>query len=113
MEPILKKQVEGKWYNLLKSGKKKYEGRLNKGDFMNLKIGDNIIFYNNDDEFKVKVIDIIKFINFQEMLEKIGLSNVLPGIDNIQDGIKIYRKYFSEEQEEKYGVIAIKISIID
>lgn len=107
-----RKHVEGVWYHSIKSGRKIYEGRLNKGDFANLKIGDYIIFYNDDDEFKVKVVEVLKYASFQEMLEDLGLPDVLPGIDTVSNGIKIYREYFSEDQERTYGVLAIKIEII-
>jgi len=46
------------------------------------------------------------------MLKKEGIENVLPGVKNIEEGVQIYRQFYSEEREKKYGVVAIEVEPI-
>jgi ASC-1-like (ASCH) protein len=47
------------------------------------------------------------------MLEKEEIKQILPGIDNIDDGIKIYRRYYSEATESQLGALAIHIQLLN
>jgi len=106
------KHLSEPWFSLIKLGLKKCEGRLKKGDFSNMKKGDFIKFENNDFNFKrtfvVKITSIHYYSSFNEYLEKEGLNKCLPGIDSIEDGVKIYHKYYPIEEEEKYNIVAIR-----
>jgi ASC-1-like (ASCH) protein len=105
--------VSQPWFNLIKEGKKIVEGRLNKSVFAHLKVHDIVIWMNKESKCKSKIIYINEYKSFKEMLEREGLTNVLPGITNIDEGIMIYRQYYSEHDEKQYGVLAIGIKIID
>ena len=111
------KNLSEPWFSLIKLGLKRCEGRLRKGDFANMKKGDYIIFENNDFEFKrmfkVKITSIKFYDTFTSYLQKETLAKTLPGIDNIENGAKIYYKYYSKEDEEKYKIVAIRIKTID
>ena len=43
------------------------------------------------------------------MLENEGLKYVLPDIKTIEQGIAVYRKFYSIEQEKEFWVIAIEM----
>lgn len=61
------------WFSLIKISKKKVEGRLNKGEFSQMKIGDIIQWENDSLGFKRTFITKIKKINhynnFKDYLE--------------------------------------------
>ena len=109
------KNLSEPWFSLIKLGIKKCEGRLNKGDFNQMKKGDCIKFVNNDfgflRSFYVKIKSKHYYNSFQEYLENETLDKCLPGIENIEDGVKIYYKYYSKEDEKKYKIVAIKFSL--
>jgi ASC-1-like (ASCH) protein len=44
-------------------------------------------------------------------VEKEGLHNVLPNISDIITGTDIYHQYYTETDEQKYGVVAIGLSL--
>lgn len=44
------------------------------------------------------------------MLEAENLSQVLPGVKSTEEGIEIYRKFYTEEKERSNGVLAICVS---
>ena len=105
--------VNDPWYSFLKNGEKTAEGRLQKGIYAKLKKGDIVIFFNKktEDEFKAEIVNVNKYETFKNMLEKEGLDNVLPGIDNVKDGVGVYRQFYDEEREQELGVVAIQIKV--
>ena len=107
----MKKNVYEPWFSLIHCGIKKVEGRLNKGDFANMNIGDFIIFTNRELGFerklKIKIKHISHYHNFEMYLEKETLDRCLPTLYNIEDGLKVYHKYYSKSDELEYKVKAI------
>jgi len=110
------KHLSEPWFSLIKLGIKKCEGRLNKGDFAEMKKGDVILFENNDfgfpRSFQCKIKHIRDYKSFEKYLESETLKKCLPGIDRIEDGVNIYYKYYKKEDEEKYKIKAIRIKVI-
>jgi ASC-1-like (ASCH) protein len=102
---IVEKNVKEPWFSLIKLGLKTVEGRLNKGEFTNMNIKDLFIFTNNDFGFVRTYMKEIKNISyydtFQTYLETETLEKCLPGIYNIDDGLKIYYNYYTKEDELK------------
>lgn len=117
MSKLLTKNISEPWFSLIKVGLKTVEGRLNKGDFASLIKGDCIKFVNTEElgfmrNYTIKITSIHKYTSFKEYLEKEKLEKCLPGIDTIEDGVKVYYKYYSKEEEEKYKIVAIRFKII-
>jgi ASC-1-like (ASCH) protein len=110
------KHLSEPWFSLIKIGAKKCEGRLHKGDFALMKKDDYLLFENNDfnflRSFRCKITSIHDYNTFENYLEGETLNKCLPGIDTIQQGVKIYREYYDEEQEAKYKIIAIRLRIV-
>lgn len=109
-----KKHVSMPWYGYIKCGRKTVEGRLNKGDFANFNTNDIVIWFNTElkQEFRTKIIYKKVYSSFREMITKEGLSNVLPEIKTIDDGVKIYYQYYTPDDERIYGVAAIKVKLL-
>ena len=112
LEPKYTIFVSDPWFGYIKSGKKTIEGRKNKGDFKEMEIGDIVKWIHRDDSVLTKIVGKNEYKTFKEYLETEGLSNCLPGIDTIEDGVKVYYKYYTLEDEAKYGVLAIKLEKI-
>jgi len=107
--------VSEPWYTLISLGIKTIEGRLNKGKFKEMQVGDIIEWTNNDFNKRSTITRITKKISyntFEEYLQTEGLENCLPGINNIEDGKNVYYKYYSQEAEREFGVLAIGLEII-
>ena len=107
--------VADPWISLICQRKKVIEGRLNKSKFANLKKGDIIKFFNNDvnKQCLVKIVRIINYVSFEEYLVQEGLKRTLPGITSLNDGINIYRQFYSKEQEDEFSILAIYIKKIN
>jgi len=104
------------WYFPLKIGIKKYEGRCNWKTAAMYRVGDILCFYldkvNNPDSFKAKIIYVHHFPTFEAALNKLPICDVLPGIDNVEDGVEIYKKYVSIETQNLMGIVMIEIERI-
>jgi ASC-1-like (ASCH) protein len=103
------------WFTLISLGLKTVEGRLNKGRFQEMQIGDIIEWHNEDfKERKIltKIIGKEEYKTFEEYLEKEDLNKCLPGIPTMEHGLSVYYKYFTKEKETEFGVIAIRIELI-
>jgi len=103
------------YFNKIKSGEKIYEIRLNDEKRQQIDVGDVVIFTNEEnkaDKLQTIVEDLIYFKSFDEMIETLPSKKI--GFDN-SDKItikSIYRSFYSEENELKYGVVAIKVKVI-
>lgn len=111
------KNLSEPWFSLIKLKLKQCEGRINKGDFANMNKDDYIVFANDSfgfiRSFRIQITSIKKYSTFEEYLNSETLRKCLPGIENISDGVKIYRKYYSEEDENTFGIIAIRFKLVN
>ena len=101
------------WFDLAKSCVKTIEGRLCKDKFAVIKPNDNWIIFNHDksNHFFVRVKEVIRYNSFEEYLSQEGLKRTLPNIRTIEEGVQIYRQFYTEEQEASYGIIAIHFEV--
>ena len=104
------KNLSEPWFSLIKLGIKIVEGRLNKGEFVNMKPGDIILFTNNElgfeRNFTIEIKHISYYDNFQTYLENETLEKCLPGIDDIENGLNVYYKYYKKSDELEYKIKA-------
>lgn len=101
-------------FNLIKSGTKTIELRLNDLKRQKIKVDDLIEFTNRitDEKMVVRVVDLIKFNSFSDLYK--NFSKVSMGYGEDEDANPSDMElYYSLEEQEKYGVLAIKIEKID
>ncbi|WP_456481333.1 HisA/HisF-related TIM barrel protein [Methanopyrus sp.] len=101
--------LEEEYLELIKEGKKTVEGRVKDDKRTRIKPGDKILFNRR---LLVKVVDVREYDSFEEMLREEGLENVLPNVDSIEEGVEIYRRFYSSGKEKMFGVLAIEIEPI-
>lgn len=103
-------KLADKWYYEVSSAKT-IEGRLGKDKFLKIKVGDEICFiraYTPEIYVSTYVTAVRAYPSFEEMLKAEGLEKVLPGVDSVEEGIKVYRQFYTEEDEKTYGVLAFE-----
>lgn len=104
--------VRDPWFTYISDGSKQVEGRLDKGLFSKLKIGDNVSWVNGNSLVKTRITNITKYPSFHDMISTEGLNRVLPNIKSIDNGINIYRQFYTESDEKRLGVLAITLQLI-
>jgi ASC-1-like (ASCH) protein len=106
------KNVSEPWFSLINKKIKTVEGRLNKGDFAKMNVGDFIVFTNNESDFeqkfKVQIKNISSYDTFEAYLEDKKLEKCLPGIDTMEDGLEVYYKYYTKSDEQEFKIKAFE-----
>lgn len=100
-------------FELIKSGTKTIELRLNDEKRRLINIGDIIVFENRttNEQIRVKVVNLHKYDSFEELykhFDKISLGYAKDEEANYKD----MEKYYSPSEQEKYGVVGIEIKLI-
>lgn len=106
------------------TGQKTIEVRLNKGKFATFQPGDHVKLrediYQNGKVIKqihnravTEIVKINHYRTFRDLFETEGLINSLPYVDTTTQAIEECRKFYSEKDEKKYGVLAIHFQIIE
>ncbi|CAL8463342.1 g2876 [Coccomyxa elongata] len=114
----LRKRVSEPWFTLISMGLKQVEGRLNKGDFARLETGDVIVWENDELGFtrtcETRVNGMAHYRTFRAYLQIKHLSRCLhaAGVKTIAQGVQVYREYYSAEDERRYGVLALRLSLM-
>lgn len=104
-------------------GSKTIEGRLAKGKFLTIRTGDLIsirediyaegaIVESRESAAKIKVTEIEKFDGFKEMLVATGFKKVIPSAHNLEEASDEYDRYYSSEDQKRYGVLGISFQIL-
>ena len=110
------KHLSEPWFSLIKIEAKTCEGRLNTGDFYEMKKGDTIIFTNDDFKFsrsfRCEITSVHNYSSFEEYLHVETLEKCLPGMDTIDEGVDLYYNYYKKEDENKYKIKALHLSVI-
>lgn len=99
--------IQEPYTSFVVDGQKTVEGRLNRGKFAALEVGD--IMEMNDERTPFVVMAKTVYPTFCEMLEAEGIANVLPDQYSLDRGVDVYRKFYSEEEEREFGVVALRI----
>ena len=105
------------WFTLIQLGLKTVEARKNKGKFKEMKVGDIIEWRNNNFKprsFLTQVIGKAEYPNFKTYLETEGLDKCLPNMEKygIEHGLSVYYKFYTKEEEQQFGVVAIRLKVI-
>jgi ASC-1-like (ASCH) protein len=102
--------IKQPWFDLINSGKKTVEGRLNRGAFSRIRVGDQITWVHKNLKCRTTVQSIHHYPSFKQMIEEEGIQNILPNIDSVDQGVDLYHQYYSPKDESN-GVVAIGLSV--
>ena len=103
--------LDNEWFLKIKEGSKTFELRLYDEKRRKIKMDDTIIFENrlNNETIKSKVIGLHIFKDFKELINNIDYKKC--GFNN-KDDYTMMDKFYSKEDQDKYGVIAIEIELL-
>jgi len=105
-------RIQEPWLSHIVSGRKLYEGRLRRGMWKRLVPGDSFIA-SSDHFFKVELIvrDILPFNDFGDAFKELGKHLLPEGAETPDDALAMYRKWYSIEDVQACGVVALKIEV--
>jgi ASC-1-like (ASCH) protein len=103
------------------AGRKTIEGRLNKGKFADYNVGDTVSLRRDirgddgilrdgePDAARVTIVAIRNYPDFVTMVTNEGFKQVIPNAASAQEAADEYNKYYSLEDQKRYGVLAIEV----
>lgn len=99
---------------LIRNGTKTIELRLNDEKRRQIKVGDTITFINrsNNEQISTVVINLHKYASFEELYKHFDKVSLGYKEDEIADP-KDMELYYSREEQDKYGVVGIEISLLN
>lgn len=110
MKYIMK--LNPKYFEYMKSGTKEIEIRLNDDKRKNLKVGDEIIF-QKEPELKEELYTTVEKLfvekSFEDVIMNLEIQQYADQKETRESFLKDLYKFYTKEQENKYGVIAIKV----
>lgn len=112
MKYIMK--LNPKYFEYMKNGTKRVEIRLNDEKRKDLKRGDEIIFQKEPElkeELYTQIVSLNIKRNFKELIEELDVSEYSDKSESEGKFLNDLYKFYTKEQEEKYGVVGIQIKI--
>lgn len=106
------------------AGRKTIEGRLNRGKFAEYRPGDQVWLRRDyrdengtlqDGESRQVLVEITAVRQYKTSLDMVmaeGFENVIPYVDTLEKAAAEYDKYYSAEDQEKYGVLAVEFKLL-
>lgn len=101
-------------FERIKNGEQVIESRLNDEKRQQIKVGDHIVFGLRPDFIEKMEVEVTELLHAASFLELFRLRPQAEfGIEgSIEEGANIMREYYSEEEEEKCGVLGIKFKLL-
>ncbi len=106
--------VETRWFEEMLRGVKRIEGRLYDEKRRAFRVGDLLEVIRSDEalSFYAVIRGMRLYKSFEEMLAVEGLENVLPGVYSIEEGVGVYRRFYGESDEKRWGVVALEVEVL-
>lgn len=103
-------------------GNKTVEGRLGKPKYVKMRVGDVLsiredtyksgeIVKSETDRVRVVITQLLYFQSFDEMLSSLDFHRAIPDAISASDALQTYRQYYTNADEEEYGVVAITFKL--
>ena len=105
--------VQERWFDALVNGTKTIEGRKASPNYINLRIGDSVMFVSDLDGqcARFTITDIRTFANVKEMLQQEGIEHCLPGVTSLEAALAIYKSFSTQEELDQYHFLAIQVEL--
>ncbi len=100
-------------FDLIKSGLKTVELRLYDEKRQRIQIGDEIVFSSADDlseKLAALVTALHRYPDFRSLIDMVPVLQL--GYKSKGEALSAVSRYYTQEQQEKYGVVGITISLI-
>ncbi len=111
-DKIITCDVRKEYIQAIASGKKTYEGRINKESFKKYTPGKIVIWRNESDYVVTQIVSRRVFKSFEQMLTKINFKLFIPEAKNKEEAKKVYDNIPGyAENVKKYGALALGLKL--
>lgn len=111
---IPRKEISDPWLRILNEGIKTFEGRLNRGFWKNVSIGNVFTGYDNiSADVTFEVIGKRNYLFPSDAWKELGEKLIPSSYGNSAEEIEeLYEKFYTKEQMKKYGFVAVEVKVV-
>lgn len=112
---IYEMKLQPAYYDFMLKGTKRIEIRLNDEKRRNIKLGDKIKFLKEpllNESFEAEVIGLLNYRSFEDLIRDYDTSILSDNTVSKEEVLSTLSKFYSREDEDKYGVLGIRIILI-
>ena len=109
-------KLQPEYYNFILNGTKRIEIRLYDEKRQSIKLGDTIKFLKEpelSESFNAKVTGLLRYNSFKDMFKDFDISILSDKSMTKEEIIKVLEQFYTKEKQEQYGVLGIRIELID
>ena len=109
-------KLQPEYYNFILNGTKRIEIRLYDEKRQGIKLGDTIKFLKEpelSESFNAKVTGLLRYNSFKDMFKDFDISILSDKSMTKEELIKVLEQFYTKEKQEQYGVLGIRIELID
>ena len=109
-------KLQPEYYNFILNGTKRIEIRLYDEKRQSIKLGDTIKFLKEpelSESFNAKVIGLLRYNSFKDMFKDFDISILSDKSMTKEELIKVLEQFYTKEKQEQYGVLGIRVELID
>ena len=109
-------KLQPEYYNFILNGTKRIEMRLYDEKRQSIKLGDTIKFLKEpelSESFNAKVTGLLRYNSFEDMFKDFDISILSDKSMTKEELIKVLEQFYTKEKQEQYGVLGIRIELID
>ena len=110
--------VKSPYFEMIRDGQKKVEGRINKDKWSRYQVGDRLMLTRNkesncvNDFVCVEITEIVYDSNFRDLCFAVGVNNILPDYigehpESVYDSI-----YTNKDEIRDYGVVGLYFKVV-
>lgn len=107
-------RLKNRYFHYIKNGSKRIELRLYDDKRKQIQLNDIIQFSNEQQEnISAKVIELLHNKNFNDLIDDLDINLLADKSINKQDLLNDLNHFYSPQQQKQFGVIGIRIELID
>ena len=105
--------LQPKYFDFVKNGTKRIELRLNDEKRQQLKLGDEIEFSDNESSLKAEIIGLLRYNTFSDLFEDFDAEILADKSMTKAEILEALEKFYTPEKQAQYGVLGIKIRVLN
>lgn len=105
--------LQPKYFDFIKNGTKRIELRLNDEKRQQLQLGDVIEFSDGNSSLKAEIIGLLRYRTFEDLFEDFDASILTDSSMTKPEILEALEEFYTPEKQVKYGVLGIRIKILN
>lgn len=104
------REIDRKFFDVIKSGKKTIETRAATDKLRLIKTGDVLKFVCGRDILEKRILKVYRFKNIDDLAKSLDLEKIMPLVSSLDEAKKIWFSFPGyKEKIKKYGLVAFEL----